>query len=86
VRYERALFDHPELCVTVGQQTASATTLMLDTSSSQFVLSAADQWAGVPAVGKTGSTAPLQTFDELLQGIGADGSRAHSLQDRCSIF
>ena len=86
VRYERAPFDHPELCVTVGQQTASATTLLLDTSSPQFVLSAADRWAGVPAVGKAGSVAPLQTFDELLQGIGADGSRAHSLQDRCSIL
>jgi len=86
VRYERAPFDHPELCVPVGQQQANATLLLLDNSDPQFQLSAADRWAGIPAVGSNGGSAPLQTFDELLRGAGADGSRAHSLQDRCSIF
>ena len=86
VRFERAPFDHPELCVPVGQQQSDSTTLVLDTSDPRFVLSAADRWAGLPAVGKGGNAAPLQTFDELLRGIGADGSRAHSLQESCSIF
>jgi len=86
VRYERAPFDHPELCVPVGQQQADSTTLVLDLSDPQFRLSAADKWAGLPPVGKGGSSVPLQSFEELLQGVGSDGSRAHSLQDGCSIF
>ena len=40
---------------------------------------------GIPAVGKSGNTAPLQTFEELLPGVGNDGSRAHTLTDACSI-
>ena len=86
VRYERAPFDHPELCVTVGQKQVNATSLMLDSSDPQFTISAADNWLGIPAVGKGGNAAPLQTFEELLQGVGADGSRTHSLQDSCTIF
>jgi len=86
VRYERAPFDHPELCVTVGQQQASATALLLDSSNASFTFSAADQYAGIPAVGKGGGPAPLQTFDELLRGTENDGSRAHTLKDSCSIF
>ena len=27
----------------------------------------------------------MQTFDELLAGIGTDGSRAHTLTDACTI-
>jgi cytochrome c peroxidase len=86
VRFERAPFDHPELCVTVGQQQSDAQSLILDTSDPRFRLSAADRWAGLPAVGSKGNSAPLQTFEELLNGIGADGARAHSLTDSCSIF
>jgi hypothetical protein len=52
---------------------------------SNFLLSAADQWVGIPAVALSGSPVPLQTFDELLKGVGADGSRAHSLRDNCSV-
>jgi uncharacterized protein (TIGR03437 family) len=37
----------------------------------------------VPAVGRGGNSAPLQTFAELLAGIGSDGSRAHSLTETC---
>ncbi len=85
MRYERAPFDHPELCVPVGQQQVDAF-LLRDTSDPQFQMSAADIWAGIPAVGKEGGVAPLQTFQELLQGIGADGSRAHSLKDSCLAF
>ena len=85
VRYEKAPFDHPELCVPVGQQQADATLLLLDNSDPQFRLSAADKWAALPAVERV-ALRTVQTFDELLRGEGADGSRAHSLQDRCSIF
>ena len=79
VRFERAPFDHPELCVAVGNTAAPA-------ESSAFPLSAADKWAGIPAVGRGGNTAPLQTFEELLAGTGADGTRAHTLTDSCGIF
>jgi hypothetical protein len=77
VRFERAPFDHPELCVPTGHD--------LQPSSEQYPLSAADRWAAIPAVGRTGNQVPLQTFDELLQGIGSDGSRTHTLRDPCTI-
>jgi hypothetical protein len=44
---------------------------------------AADAMFLVPAVGSEGGTAPLQTFDELLRGIGNDGTRAHTLTTPC---
>jgi hypothetical protein len=44
---------------------------------------AADSWALVPAAGRNGNPVPLQTFTELLLGIGRDGSRAHTLQQAC---
>ena len=62
VRFERAPFDHPELCVPDGPR-----------------------WAGVPAVGRHGNAVPLQTFEELLEGIGTIGSRAHTLQEACGL-
>ncbi|HLJ51427.1 MAG TPA: cytochrome c peroxidase [Bryobacteraceae bacterium] len=85
VRYERAPFDHPEICVPVGEQSTDAASVVLDTSNSMFQLSAADKWAGIPEVGQGGNAVPLQTFIELLQGVGTDGSRAHTLQDACSV-
>ena len=84
VRFERAPFDHPELCVPVGQ-VEFANALQPASTDPRFPLSSADKWAGIPAVGRNGNTVPLQTFDELLRGIGADGSRAHTLMDACSI-
>jgi cytochrome c peroxidase len=75
VRYEQAPFDHPELCVSVAHAAGPADGL--------FALSLPDQWALVPAVGAGGNAAPLQTFEELLQGVGTDGSRAHALTDPC---
>jgi hypothetical protein len=75
VQFERAPFDHPELCVATGEDVARAPS----------ALSAADKWAALPSVGRNGNPVPLQTFDELLQGIGADGSRAHTLTDACAI-
>ena len=76
VRFERAPFDHPELCVPVGAA---------DAVDSLFTLSAADKWVGVPEVGGDGNSVPLQTFAELLAGTGADGSRAHAMTDACRI-
>jgi hypothetical protein len=43
-----------------------------------------DRWALIPAVGKGGTTAPLQTFDELLRGIGNDGTRANTMTQACT--
>lgn len=82
VRFERAPFDHPELCVPIGQLEASPGVLQAD---AVFPLSAADKWAALPAVGRQGNPVPLQTFEELLGGVGADGSRAHTMTDACSI-
>jgi cytochrome c peroxidase len=79
VRFERAPFDHPELCIPVGQLESAAGGLQPQTSGGSFALSAADKWALLPEVGREGNTAPLQTFEELLAGAGADGSRVHSL-------
>ena len=42
-------------------------------------------WGQVPATGKSGANAPLQTFAELLDGIGSDGSRAHNLNQACPL-
>jgi cytochrome c peroxidase len=68
VRFERAPFDHPSLCVPTGYN-GSAT---------------AEMFALVPPVGRNGNTVPLQTFSEQLTGVGRDGSRAHSLERPCS--
>ena len=77
VRFERAPFDHPELCVPVGHD--------LQPGSERHLLSALDRWAAIPAIGRRGNAAPLQTFEELLQGIGNDGSRTHTLRDACTV-
>lgn len=68
VRFERAPFDHPSLCVPVGYAGTASNEL--------FGL--------VPATGRNGNAVPLQTFIEQLQGIGRDGSRAHTLQQSCA--
>jgi cytochrome c peroxidase len=80
VRFERAPFDHPSLCVPVGYAESANGTLTRDETGT----AAADQWSLVPAVGAAGNAVPLQTFIELLQGIGRDGSRAHTLQQPCA--
>jgi hypothetical protein len=85
VRYERAPFDHPELCVPAGQMEAIPSGLQPQSTDARFALSAADKWAGIPAVGAQGNAVPLQTFEELLAAIGNDGSRAHTLTDACGV-
>ena len=83
VRFERAPFDHPSLCVPVGYSENPPGVLTRDTSSVGLGTSATDLFALVPAVGQNGNAVPLQTFAELLQGVGRDGSRAHTLQRAC---
>ena len=86
VQFESAPFDHPELCVPIGQDAVRpSNVLKLDGSDSRYSLSAADKWAAIPVVGRDGNAVPLQTFDELLLGVGADGTRAHALTDGCTI-
>jgi cytochrome c peroxidase len=80
VRFEQAPFDHPELCVPIGGDMTQMS------SDPRFPLSVVDKWAGIPRVGMNGNMVPLQTFDELLQGIGTDGSRAHTLTDACAVI
>jgi cytochrome c peroxidase len=68
VRFERAPFDHPSLCVPAGYNGSAA----------------AQIFALVPQVGRNGNAVPLQTFSEQLAGVGRDGSRAHALERSCS--
>lgn len=42
-----------------------------------------DQTALIAAVGAPGNLGPLRTFEEMLKGTGADGSRAHSAGNSC---
>lgn len=84
VRFERAPFDHPAICVPHGHpQEASGALRPNDAFPGAPI--AADAMALVPAVGAGGSAVPLQTFEELLRGIGNDGSRAHTMTTPCTI-
>jgi uncharacterized protein (TIGR03437 family) len=78
VRFERAPFDHPELCVADGH-------ILRANGDPGAPLSAADRWVGLAPVGRNGHNVPLQTFEELLAGTGSDGSRAHNMTDACAI-
>jgi cytochrome c peroxidase len=82
VRFERAPFDHPSLCVPVGSLENPPGVLARDTSPGTGA-AAADLFALIPASGAGGNSVPLQTFAELLQGVGRDGSRAHALEQSC---
>lgn len=83
VKYEQAPFDHPALCIPVGHVETEPGVPALDDSSPVTSMSALDRWALIPASGKGGNAVPLQTFDELLRGIGNDGTRAHTLTESC---
>ncbi len=78
-------FDHPELCVPIGHAGASSHAPEAQDSDRRFELRAADKWDAIPAVRRKGNAVPLQTFDELLAGIGVDGSRAHPLAEACAV-
>jgi len=81
VRFQRAPFDHPSICVPNGH--VEFATGQFSTDPLQQGLVALDKWALVPAVGREGTRVPLQTFDELLNGIGNDGSRANTMTTGC---
>ena len=81
VRYQRAPFDHPSLCVSNGHLDAGGGLFVLDPAQDGLV--ALDKWALVSEVGKAGLQVPLQTFQELLSGIGNDGSRANTMTQSC---
>ncbi|BDC49251.1 hypothetical protein F183_A15670 [Bryobacterales bacterium F-183] len=83
VKFERAPFDHPSLCIPVGHEEESPGILrsLGDTPGTPSL--GADKWALIPESGREGNPVPLQTFEELLAGIGADGSRAHNLMQGC---
>ena len=82
VKFQRAPFDHPSLCVPNGQIEASPGLLLIDPTLAGMV--AQDRWALVPETGAAGLDVPLQTFEELLRGIGADGTRANTLTQSCT--
>ena len=84
VSYEQAPFDHPSLCLPNGAAETSPGVLAADTSDPRFTSSAVEKFALIPAVGQGGNKVPLQTFAELLSGVGRDGSRAHALVDACT--
>jgi cytochrome c peroxidase len=82
VRFQRAPFDHPSVCVPNGHAELSPGRLETDPSQSGSV--ALDKWALVPEVGRDGASVPLQTFDELLRGVGNDGTRANTMTTACT--
>jgi cytochrome c peroxidase len=81
VRFQRAPFDHPSLCVPNGHAELAPGMLVLDDSQAGSI--AQDTFALVPEVGREGAAAPLQTFEEMLAGIGNDGSRANTMTMPC---
>jgi cytochrome c peroxidase len=82
VRFERAPFDHPELCVPVGH-VEPAPGMLTPGAPGPFRASAAERWRLVPAVGAGGNQVPLRTFEEMIRGMGGNGARAHALDEAC---
>jgi hypothetical protein len=78
VRYERAPFDHPQLCVPIGHTDAAG-------GDAAYPHAAAENWAEMSEVGSAGNAVPLQTFEEMLLGQGTDGTREHTLTAACTI-
>ncbi len=81
VRYQRAPFDHPSLCVPNGHAQSGG---VLTADPRQDGLVALDNWALVRESGRNGLSVPLQTFEELLAGVGNDGSRANTMTEACT--
>lgn len=84
VRYERAPFDHPELCVPDGHVEVRPGVLV-PAQAPQFPRASVERWAGIAATGASGNKFPLQTFDELLSGAGNDGSRVNTMTAPCTV-
>ena len=62
---------------------AQTATGQLSIDPQQDGLVALDTWALVPEVGQSGSGVPLQTLEELLAGVGSDGTRANTMTKSC---
>ena len=82
VRFQKAPFDHPSLCVPTGHVELSPG--QFEIADSQDGSIALDKWALVPEVGKEGAGVPLQTFEELLRGVGNDRTRANTMTESCN--
>ena len=80
VRFEKAPFDHPQLCVANGEKNP-----VTATGDPKFTPEAVDNLVEIPAVGKGGGSAPLQTFGELVGASSAGGPRAHDLTQACTM-
>ncbi len=76
VRYDRAPFDHPELCVPLGH-------LEIARDAAPYPRSAKERWAAIPAVGALGHFTPLGTFEELLSSRN-DSASAHPMTASCT--
>jgi cytochrome c peroxidase len=85
VRFERAPFDHPQLCVADGEKTTAPSVLMLNASiDSRFTHEAMDNMVELQEVGSAGGPA-LQSFAELIGASAASGPRAHDLATACTM-
>ncbi|MBZ5725917.1 MAG: cytochrome C peroxidase [Acidobacteriia bacterium] len=84
VRFERAPFDHPQLCVPDGEQTFTPGVPIPNfTFDGRFLNEALDNMVEIPEVGAAGGP-PLQTFAELIGAAAANGPRAHDLSQVCT--
>jgi cytochrome c peroxidase len=82
VKFEKAPFDHPQLCVADGEKFASPGVLQL--SSGHFQNEAADNMVELSETGASGGL-QLQTFAELIGATPASGPRAHDLKTACTM-
>ncbi len=70
VAFRSAPFDNPEICVPNGHDPVTGLT----------------QLAGVPAVGRGGSSKPLATFVDMLGPNGADQATVDlTMKDPCAV-
>jgi len=79
LRYEKAPFDHPQLCVADGEKTPIS-----GVSANGFTNEAVDNMVEIPEVGASGGL-PLQTFAELIGASSYTGARAHDMSTACTM-
>jgi cytochrome c peroxidase len=79
VRYEKAPFDHPQLCVPNGEKMPIS-----GASNGSFNNEAVDNMVEIAAVGAAGGPA-LQSFAELIGAAPSSGPRAHDMTQACTM-
>ncbi len=85
VKFERAPFDHPQLCVPDGEKTLQAPNLQPNGSPDpRFQHEAMDNMVEIPEIGALGGP-QLQTFAELIGAAPSTGPRGHDLQKACTM-